>query len=205
MNLATPQATKLVGAFALLVIAAGGWLLALGPETTALSETRTAVVDAQDRNELLTQQLATLRTQEAELDQTRAAAAKLTAAFPATADQPGLFSQVTDAASAAGIGPKDVTALTPTPPTVGSTDPATGAEPTAPAPGTELLARQSVSLTVEGSFGRTRQFLANLESMPRAYLISSVSVGVGTEPGLFTTTVTGDMFVMAPIPEGASE
>lgn len=203
MNLSTPGGTKILGAIALVVIAAGGWFLLVGPETTAVSETRTAVTDARDRNVLLSQQLATLKQEEAALAQTRAQAAQLSATFPPTADQPGLFTQVTAAADAAGYGPKDVTTLTPTAPTVGAVDPASGVE-LAPTDGSEVLARQTVSLTAEGSFAETRELLANLETMPRAYLITSVTLGVGADPGSFTTTVTGDMFVMAPVEQAAT-
>lgn len=202
MNLKTPGATKIVGALALVIIAAGGWFLLIGPETSKLSEAELAVTTAQDSNALLTTQLATLKKQQQQLGKTRAEAAKLAVTFPPTADQPGLFEQVTGAASAAGYGPKDVTTLTPTPPSVGTTDPASGVAPV-PATGGDVLARQTVSLTAEGSFEETRQLLENLEAMPRAYLITSLTLGVGTEAGSFTTTVTGDMFVMAPVPAGS--
>lgn len=195
MNLSTPGATKIVGALALLVIGAAGWMLVISPQNDALAEVHEQTQNARDQNDLLTLQLATLRKQAAELDITRETARALARKFPPTADQPGLFQQVTGAATAAGIPARDVTALTPTPPTVGAVDPATGVQPGASPGG---LARQTVTVSVTGGYTATQDLLENLEEMPRAYLVSSVTLSSGSEGGGFTTTITGDMFVMPP-------
>lgn len=195
MNLATPAATKAVGSLSLMLIAAAGWMLAIGPQNDALAEVREQTQTARDQNGLLTLQLATLRKQAAELDATRDTARALARKFPPTADQPGLFQQVTGAATAAGIPPRDVTALTPTPPTVGAADPATGVQPGS---GPAQLARQTVTVSVTGGYDETQELLENLEEMPRAYLVSAVTLSGGVESDGFTTTITGDMFVMPP-------
>lgn len=195
MNLATPSATKVVGALVLLLIAAAGWMLVIGPKNDALAEVREQTQTARDQNDLLTLQLATLRRQAAELDATRDTARALARKFPPTADQPGLFQQVTGAATAAGIPPRNVTALTPTPPTVGGADPTAGVQPDS---GPAELARQTVTVSVTGGYTETQDLLENLEEMPRAYLVSSVTLSGGAEEGGFTTTITGDMFVMPP-------
>lgn len=194
MNLRTPRATLLIGAVLLSLLVAAGWFLAVGPQTAALSEVRTSIEETRSQNQLLEQQLATLREQAESIEQTEAAADGLARVFPGTADQPGLFEMVTDAAGSAGISPRDVTALSPTPPTVGAADAATGATPV-PAAGAGELARQTVTLSVSASYAQTTDLLANLERMPRAYLVTSVSLGAGSEAGRFLTTVTGDMFV----------
>lgn len=194
MNLATPSATKAVGAIALLLIAAAGWMLVIGPTNDALADVREQTQTARDQNDLLTLQLATLRKQAAELDRTRETAVALARKFPPTADQPGLFRQVTGSATAAGIPARDVTALTPTPPTVGAPDAGTGVQPQS---GPADLARQTVTVSVTGGYAQTQDLLENLEEMPRAYLVSSVTLS-SSEGGGFTTTVTGDMFVMPP-------
>lgn len=198
MSLRTPGATKLLGALALVVIAGAGWLLVLGPTTATLADVHEQTDAARAQNQLLAAQLLTLQDQAAHLDDTRETARALSTKFPPTADQPGLFEQVTDAATGAGIGPKDVTALTPTPPTVGGVDPAAGVQPTAP---TGNLARQTVTVSVEGDFAATQELLENLEELPRAYLITSVTLGGGAVGGQYTTTITGDMFVMPPAPD----
>lgn len=196
MNLGTPGATKVLGGLGLILIAAAGWQLALGPETARVGEVQTQIVEARDQNALLGQQLLSLQRQAADLDRTRATAEALAEKFPPTADQPGLFEQVTRAATEAGIGPKDVTALTPTPPTIGVTDPAAGVQPEAVSAGS--LARQTVTVSVVGDYAATQNLLENLEGLSRAYLINSVTLASGESGGSFTTTITGDMFVMPP-------
>jgi hypothetical protein len=199
MNLRTPMATKVLGALALLVIAGAGWMFVVGPATSQLSDVREQTQAARDQNDLLTLQLLKLEQQAAALDETRAEAEALAEKFPPTADQPGLFEQVNDAATSAGIGPKQVTALTPTPPVVGGAD-AAGAVQATPQTGGGLAA-QTVTVSLEGDFTATQRLLENLEELPRAYLVSSVTMSGGADNGGFTTTVTGTMFVMPPAPD----
>ena len=199
MNLRTPAAAKILGSVSLVLIAGGGWLFVLGPETEALGAMQEQIVAAGDQNGLLVQQLVILQKQAADLDSTRATAQALAAKFPPTADQPGLFQQVTAAATGAGIGPKDVTALTPTPPTFGAADPAdptSGVQPVGE--GATNVARQTLTISVEGDYAATHDLLENLEDLPRAYLINSVSLSTGEGTTSFTTTIIGDMFVMPP-------
>jgi hypothetical protein len=198
MNLRTPMATTVVGALALLVIAGAGWMFVVGPATSRLADVREQTQAARDQNDLLSLQLLKLKQQAAALDETRAEEAALAAKFPPTADQPGLFEQVNDAATGAGIGPKNVTALTPTPPTIGGADAAGAVQATPQAGGG--LASQTVTVSVEGDFARTQRLLENLEQLPRAYLVSAVTMS-GGDSGSFTTTVTGSMFVMPPAPD----
>lgn len=195
MNLHTPAAAKALGAASLLLIAGVGWVFALGPQTSALSQVREETQAAGEQNRVLAQQLQTLQGQATHLEDTRKVAAALAARFPATADQPGLFAQVTSAASRAGIGPRNVTALSPTPPVFGSTDASGAVQPTSEAD--QSLARQTVTVSVEGSAAATRRLLRNLEGIPRAFLINDVSVQAA-ETGSYTATITGDMFVMPP-------
>jgi hypothetical protein len=199
MNLRTPGAAKIIGSLTLLLIVAVGWLVVVAPETDELGAVRQQIVDAGDQNRLLAQQLFDLRLQAKDLDSTRATADALAAKFPPTADQPGVFEQVTTAALAAGIGSNDITALTPTPPAIGAVDPLTGIQPAGE--GDENLARQVVTLSVEADYTATQDLLANLEDIPRAFLINSVSLTAGELATNFTTTITGDMFVMPPAPD----
>lgn len=196
MELKTPRATMIIGIVALLVIAAVSWTLVIGPKTSQLSTVRTQIQDTRDQNDLLRIQLARLVKQSGDLDDVRQTAEALADKFPPTADQPGLFQEVTAAAVDAGIGADGVTTLAPSPPTVG--EGADAAVPAQPATGGEQLARQAVSISVEGGYQETQRLLENLEQMGRAYLITSVSLNGGGEDG-FTTTLTGDMFVMPPL------
>ncbi len=212
MDLATPAATKAVGSLALLVVAGLGWLLVVGPETDALAQAREEISTVRDQNTVLTSQLAALERQREGLAETRRDARRLAELFPPTADQPGMFEEVTTAAVDAGIGPQGVTTLTPTPPVLGTTGTEAAAAPApdpaadpatdpaaAPAAGAQLLARQTVTVAVTGTYDQTQRLLENLEHMPRAYLVTAVALASGSEGGEFTTTITGDMFVMPPV------
>ena len=212
MDLATPAATTAVGSLALLVVAGLGWLLVVGPETDALAQAREEISTVRDQNTVLTSQLAALERQREGLAETRRDARRLAELFPPTADQPGMFEEVTTAAVDAGIGPQGVTTLTPTPPVLGTTGTEAAAAPApdpaadpatdpaaAPAAGAQLLARQTVTVAVTGTYDQTQRLLENLEHMPRAYLVTAVALASGSEGGEFTTTITGDMFVMPPV------
>jgi Tfp pilus assembly protein PilO len=201
MDLGTPAATRLVGALALLVVAGLGWTVVVGPETSTLADTRAEITSTRDQNSVLTVQLASLEKQVAQLGQTRRTARDLAALFPPTADQPGLFEEVTAAAVDAGIGPQGVTSLAPSPPVIGGAAPgAVPADPSAtPAPDGVQLARQTVSVSVSGTYDQTLRLLANLEQMPRAYLVGSVTLAGDAATGAYTTTIDGDMFVMPPV------
>ncbi|GAA1156717.1 hypothetical protein [Nocardioides aquiterrae] len=218
MDLGTPTATKVTGALGLLAVAALGWTFGVGPQSAHLAEARDEVTAVQDQNALLTTQLALLTKQQQDLGATRRTARVLAAKFPPTADQPGLFEIVTAAAVDAGIGAQGVTTLTPTPPVVGTADgtadgtvggtaggtadgTAGSAQAGTPAPSGGQLARQTVTVSVTGSYDQTRQLLVNLEHMERAYLITSVSLAGDAENGAYTTSITGDMFVMPPVPD----
>lgn len=202
MKLRSSGATKLLGAAVLVLLAGLGWLLVLGPETRALADMRAQIDTTRAQNDLLRQQLAGLQKQQEELPRTRAFAGALAEKFPPTADQPGLFRAVTLAASNAGIGARDVTALTPTAPSVGAVDEAAGVQLEEPA-SANRLAKQSVSVSVEGTYDETQRLLENFEQMPRAYLITTVTLAAGAGNSIFTTTVTGDMFVMPPAEDPA--
>jgi len=201
MDLNSPSASKVVGSLCLVAVAALGWTFVVGPETSTVSETHAQVDAARAQNATLVQELSELKGQQTQLRKTRAVAVELASKFPPTADQPGLFEQVTAAAVAAGIGPDGVTTLAPTPPTIGSATGGVSADQ--PAVGTGTLATQTVTVSVTGSYDQTERLLENLEHMPRAYLITSVALsgsGEDTE-STFTTTIAGSMFVMPPVAE----
>lgn len=198
MNLQSPAATKILGALSLVAITATSWFLVLGPQAEGISTTHTTIEETRDQNDGLRVQLAALRRQESELPTTIAQDRTLEDLFPRTADQPGLFRQISRAASEAGIPPTRVTTVAPTAPVLGGSDAEGVALPAAST--TADLARQTVTITVEAGYAQTERLLDNLEDTPRAYLVDSLSVSVGSAPGTFLTTIAGDMFVMPPAP-----
>jgi hypothetical protein len=195
MNLRSPAGTTFLGALALVVVAALGWLFVLGPAFGELDAVHTQTSDARAQQDVLNQQLTLLREQQQTLPKIRADSAALTVRFPGTADQPGLFESVAKAVADAGIPAEKLTALTPTPPVVGTGDEAAGVVlPVEEASGN--LATQTVTVSVESTYDEARRLLANLETMPRAYLVTSLTVTEGEAAGQFSTTIIGNMFVM---------
>lgn len=221
----SPATTILVGSLGLLLVAAAGWMLLLGPLTSRVAEQREAAVAAADRTFVLTTQLAKLRAKAEDLTATAAAEEQLRALFPPTADQPGFFEQVGAVAREAGYAPSEITTLSPTapqlvaPPAPAPADPAAedeagaeadaeAAEPAAPpAPPPAEYAAQTVSLTLTGSYDEARRLLAGLEALDRAFLLRSISVAGEAGSSTLTVTLSGSTFVAPPLvaPDEASD
>jgi Tfp pilus assembly protein PilO len=201
--IATPRATLAVGVVVLVVVAAASWLLLLSPVTSTLSETRTQHAETVEANLLLAVRLHAVEKQEEELPTTVAAAEDLATMFPATADQPGFFDMLGKAAAAAGIGPDQVTTLSPTVP-VRIADLEAAAEPATPTvPAATDLAYQSVTVSVEAPYEQIEELLRRIERMDRAFLVQDVSIT--TENDVTTGEVVGSIFLAPPLtPPGGS-
>jgi Tfp pilus assembly protein PilO len=200
MNLRSVAATKILGGVALLAIAAAGWLVVLSPQTSELADIRTRIETTREQNATLRQQLVQLEAQRKQLPATRATAHALAALFPPTADQPTLFKAVTAAATQAGIPADDVTELSAEAPVAGTSGGADKAQ--LPGQATESdLAGQTVTVTVQGDYDQIQRLAENLEDLPRAYLMSSLTLGAGADAGTYTATITGRMFVMPAAPD----
>ena len=203
MKLGSLRATKLLGTIAVILLAGVGWLFLISPQTSALEEVRVQIETTRSQSSGLRQQLVSLRELQRHLKDTRTTARALAAKFPPTADQPELFRAVTAAADAAGIPARRITALTPSPPVAGSGRSAVEAKRPGATTAADVAA-QDVSLTVEGSYQEVRKLVENLEGMPRAYLITSLTLSAGANPGTFTATIDGTMFAMPPAKDPAS-
>ena len=200
MNLRSVVAAKILGGVALLAITAGGWLLVMSPKSSELADVRTQIEATREQNETLRQQLVKLEAQRKQLPATRATARALAVLFPPTADQPTLFKAVTAAAAQAGILADDVTELSAEAPVAGTS----GGSDKAQLPGESTdsdLAGQTVTITVQGDYDEIQRLAENLEDLPRAYLVSSLTLAVGTQAGTYTATITGQMFVMPAAPD----
>ena len=200
MNLRSVAAARILGGVALLAIAAAGWLVVLSPQTSELADVRTRIETTRSQNETLRQQFVRLEAQRKQLPATRATARALAALFPPTADQPTLFKAITAAATQAGIAANNVTELSADAPVAG----ASGGSDQAQLPGEAAdsdLAGQTVKVTVQGDFDQIQRLAENLEALPRAYLVSSLTLGTGADAGIYIATITGQMFVMPAAPD----
>jgi hypothetical protein len=205
MNLASARTNLVLGALVLLLTAAAGWLVLLGPTQGDIGAARQQLTDRTDANALLAVRLKALEKQAADLSEVHSTARELAAVFPPTADQPGFFALMDAAAAEAGIAPEQITTLSPTAPLAVGADPAA-----APAPPTEPvdapLAVQAVTVTLTTSYDRARRLLGRLEEMDRAFLVQSVTVategsggGNAASGGTTTVTITGNTFVAPPV------
>lgn len=214
MRRGSPTLTKVVGAVALVAIIAIGWLLAVGPQTSELSDVRTQIEETKDQNAALSQRLSKLQAQEKQLPATRTTARALATLFPSTADQPTLFRIVTAAAARAGIPASRVSELSAAAPvavsatgtaTTGTTGTTGGDTAKLPGATSTGLAAQTVKISVQADYAQVQRLAVNLEEISRSYLITSLSLGASAIAGDYTATVTGLMFVMpaATDPAGA--
>lgn len=225
MNLRSASATLLLGGLALLVLAAGGWLLLLGPVTEEVGSTREATTAAVERNQVLDAQLTGLEERAEDLRSTRRAAEELTTLVPATADQAGFFEALGAAAARAGYAPRDVTSLSPTAPVPVAPGVGSAAAPTTPAPetGTEAgskagseagseagtappaaptdYAVQTITLTLTGTYDQAQRLLGELGGLSRALLVRSIALSGEAGSSTLTLTISGQTFVAPPVPE----
>ncbi len=160
MNLRSVSATLALGALGLAAVAALGWLLLLGPVTGNISAVDEQRLQAQDRAVQMRTQLGALRRVAEDLPGLEREAGELSGIFPPTADQPGFFADVTKAADTAGIGPDDITTLSPSVPVLPSAD---DAPDPAAASAASQLAVQEVSIIADGTYDQLAAMLANLE------------------------------------------
>lgn len=212
MNLKTASATKLLGGLALLLVAALGWFLLVGPTVGRLGDVGERRTAAEDRSSSMSLQLSTLRRQAEDLPETRREADQIALALPPTADQPGFFKAVTDAASAAGIRAESITDITQgAPQLIGEEDDPAAAESDLVVPEAvrgAKVALQLVTVSVVAEYRQLTRLVRNLESMDRVLFMTSVDVNADTSGeaeeargNAFTLTLTGVAVIAEPIPD----
>ena len=211
MNLRSASATALIGSLVLLLTAALGWVLLLGPTLARVGEQREAAEAAAERPALLALQLGRLQAKAEDLGDTERAERRLAELFPPTADQPGFFEQIGEIAREAGYAPGDITTLSPSapaplaapaPPPSPTEDEADAG--TAPAAVPSDLAVQTVAMTLEGGYEQARRMLRGLERLDRAFLVRSVSLSAEGDSSSLTMSISGATYVAPPVPSPAS-
>ncbi|MAY97034.1 hypothetical protein [uncultured Nocardioides sp.] len=212
MNLRSASATALIGSLVLLLTAALGWVLLLGPTLARVGEQREAAEAAADRSALLALQLGRLQAKAEDLGDTERAERRLAELFPPTADQPGFFEQIGEIAREAGYAPGDITTLSPSAPAPLAA-PAPPPSPTedgsaaeaAPAGVPSDLAVQTVAMTLEGGYDEARRMLRGLERLDRAFLVRSVALSASGDSSSLTMSISGATYVAPPVPAPATD
>lgn len=212
MNLRSASATALIGSLVLLLTAALGWVLLLGPTLARVGEQREAAEAAADRSALLALQLGRLQAKAEDLGDTERAERRLAELFPPTADQPGFFEQIGEIAREAGYAPGDITTLSPSapaplaapapPPAPTDDGSGTGA---APAGVPSDLAVQTVAMTLEGGYDEARRMLRGLERLDRAFLVRSVALSASGDSSSLTMSISGATYLAPPVPAPATD
>lgn len=212
MNLRSASATALIGSLVLLLTAALGWVLLLGPTLARVGEQREAAEAAADRSALLALQLGRLQAKAEDLGDTERAERRLAELFPPTADQPGFFEQIGEIARDAGYAPGDITTLSPSAPAPlaapvpppSPTEDGSAAE-AAPAGVPSDLAVQTVAMTLEGGYDEARRMLRGLERLDRAFLVRSVALSASGDSSSLTMSISGATYVAPPVPAPATD
>lgn len=209
---------------AALAVAAGGWFLLVSPKRGEAAELRAQTATQEATNATLRTELQVLQAQAKELPKKQADLARVAAKIPEHPALPALIRALTAASTSAGVefvsltpgapAPVVVAAPTPVAPPPGAAAPATPATPAAPAaaapaPAGGTLTAIPVTIAVVGDFFQVEQFVAGLESLPRALRVTDVAVTPGASPTAqqaagaaldgrsLTSTITGQVFLTA--------
>lgn len=203
------------GSVGLVLMLALSWLLVLAPRLGQPAEIQTQIESVESQTARLNAEVARLQAFQADLPAHIAQFTELRENFPTTAEIPATLDQIRTAAIKAGV---TVDALETGVPTIlavegGSAAPSgeeaattqgtaatgtTGAEagtgvPSAASSG--QLGSMPVSVTVRGSYSEAIAFLRQVEDLPRAWLITTVTTQAG-EGSELTLTLSGDMYVV---------
>ncbi len=173
------RAPLIVGGIVLVLALLMVFLLVL-PKMGQVSQAQEELDVAAAEQITLESNLTALEQAEEDAPEARATIEEVDSQLPPTADEPGLFLLLDNAAAEASV---DILTLAPSQPVF---DPATG------------LSSIAVAFTAEGSYFAITEFLFNVETLPRAALVEGITLTTQTEGGstaIVTLTATGNITV----------
>lgn len=186
---------------AVLVIAAGGWLLLISPKRSEAAGIRDEAQQQLSANMGLQAQLSVLKAQAKDLPKQQAQIAAVAAKIPDNPALPSLIRALSKAATAASVELVTINPGSPTAPPVTAT------------PGSAKagqLKAISLSLVVVGGYYQIEQFFNSLETTTRALKVSAFAVAPGTNPlkpnsssvdkGSLTATITATTYMASAEP-----
>lgn len=203
---AKPRLVLLLGILVLVALAALGWFFVLSPRLGEAEALQARALQVESAN------IALLGNYDDALNQARGVEAAVQdakvifARMPEEADIPTVITQVSEAATDAGIAPEDIQVISTSVPTpveapAASSDGSASADGTdqaaAPQAGADLATLQ-LDVIVKGTPEELLRFLRNIETIDRSLLIetTSMTVAPGSDPGESTLQVSGQMFVL---------
>jgi Tfp pilus assembly protein PilO len=210
----TMRNVVLIFAGIIVVVVAMGYLLVASPLLAAQSQRQEDIESAQMRFDDASSRYAAAQSFETNYPEVKTIGEAVNAQFPASADVASLTQAITNAATAAGVAPNNVTSITtstptplaaelaPTPEAVeGEGSEADTGVPAAPA--ASKIASMEVTISATGSQPALIAFAQNLSNMDRALLVSGFSLtgGTGGEESSLTITATSYLYEKIETPE----
>jgi Tfp pilus assembly protein PilO len=217
------QLKVLVTVVLMLAVIGGGWVLAVQPALAAAFAAEDSRTEVSAQNDAIRAEIAALETAKGELPGLEADLKKLNASIPVTAESSALLEQIDALADKAGVVVDGVTLEEPQPylppaaPAAAETTEAEGADAAdavadaAAAASTDPLQPFTdpritpanlvlvpVSVAVSGSFGDVLDFVHNVQTGPRLFLVNSFSSAADAEGdgSTVTATVAGFVYVL---------
>lgn len=206
---------SLLASVLVLAILAAGWFLLVSPKRGEAAALREKTVSQDEANARLLQQLAVLKSQQADLPQQRAKLAVLRTQIPENPALPTLIRDLTAAGRKVGVSIDTMAPAVPVPAVVAvpvapvattttTTDTTTdtsaeAATPVPVAPPAPSLYQVPLTLNVTGSYFELEQFVNKLERLKRSFLVSGFTVSEatgGTSAGsteVATASTEGDL------------
>jgi type IV pilus assembly protein PilO len=142
-----------------------GWVLVVSPARAETTQLQATASQQQDANVRTRTSLATLRRQAAELPATQSRVERIARQIPQGVELPEVIDALSEAGRATGV---DVTSVAPAPPSVLSTSDG------------RVLQEVPITTSVSGSYPAMQKYLTRLENLPRAAIVSSLSVHADT-------------------------
>jgi Tfp pilus assembly protein PilO len=195
----------LLTALGTLAALAGGWFLLVTPKANQASALRSDVDAQLAANRTLQRQIDALTKQKKDLPKLQAELEKFATKIPNNPALPALVRSLSDAAENSGV---ELVAVSPSVPVLApAAAPVTGATGTvtaaAAAPAGLTLAHIPVTVGVKGTYSQISAFLAEIEGLSRAFLVTTVAVtppatsatGTAVDADKLTAALTGRLFM----------
>lgn len=181
--------TLVIAAATMIAVVLAGWFLLIKPASSKVNSLKKQGAAQQQDNNSLQTQITILRSAKKKLPQEQSELAKLAQKVPPSVQLPSLLRQMQKAAVDSGVKLNGIT-------------------PTLPAPlaGADGIDAVGVTLVVAGGYSEVEAFDSALESISRAFLVSSFTLSdgaAGTSPGTateapVTATFIGRVLLRAP-------
>jgi Tfp pilus assembly protein PilO len=204
-----------LGALMLVVIVAT-WTLGISPVLDQVSAANQQTAQMQSKNDATQAQLASLKTQFADIGTLKTSLDTLRLSVPETEAASTFLNEISGLTAQDGVALQSVTlqdavvytapapASTATTPATTSTD-STAAATSTPAPTTTTTAPAAttttgglvlvpISVSVVGPLANVQQFISDLQQGQRLFVASTAALSIDTQTGGMVGTVTGNVF-----------